>query len=115
MGRLIMSAIVLRCFPSEPNLKGASRLSSEVLQIVIDGEQLEFQRVTLTFVGHGMTHALSRLDAFLAYHPTHRRSDFGVAVIEQGLIELSLRLLNFRFSRHDILLCCVSGGSIGID
>src|SRR5271155_1486034 len=45
--------------------------------------------------------ALSRLDAFLADHPSHRRSDFGVAVIEQGLIELSLRLLNFRFSRHD--------------
>jgi hypothetical protein len=58
---------------------------------------------------------LPGLDAFLADHPAHRRGDFGVAVIEQGLIELGLGLLNRRLTRRDILQRCISARAIGID
>src|ERR1700678_84364 len=46
-------------------------------------------------------HALPRLDALLADHPTHRRGDFGVAVVEYCLIELGLGLLNRSLARSD--------------
>jgi hypothetical protein len=34
------------------------RLSGDVLTVTVDGRRLEFQRVTLTFLGHGTTDAL---------------------------------------------------------
>src|ERR1700722_5527141 len=60
-------------------------------------------------------HALTRFDAFLADYATHGRGNPRVAVVEQGLIEFGLGLLNLRFAGSNVLQSCIGAGAIRID